>query len=756
MNEIIILALAKKYADSVGEKVSREGFHVQVEQDRSILNSTGQEKIFYFLPKTSDNPTDGYDEYIYTNNAWEQVGSTDIDLSAYYTKTEIDNKGYLTQHQDISGKADKATTLSGYGITDAQSKIDNNNKLSSDLVDDTNNTNKFVTTNEKSAWNGKYDKPSGGIPSTDLASAVQTSLGKADTALQSHQDISGKENTSNKVTSISAQSTDDQYPTAKCVYDAIDSAIASQATDLSSATVTLSASSFTYDGTSKVPSVISVVLDGQTLISGTDYAVVSSPATNAGSYTLTVNGIGDYKGTITVNWAINKAQATISGADSIGVVGIGESQSETYTTTGDGAMSFSISDSSVATISNSGGQVTVTGVTAGSTMLTVTVADGTNYTGTTKTVSVAVTEASANTVFGVVWDYSLSSPALTRLTPQTDPLEVVTDCPTTEPTACVGTTGGQSDFDSYLPWSGMVRKNYVNGQITDFTSYDNGETYVFIPEFWSKIVDDSENSKMYFYISSEELTGFTKHPGSGRYIGRYQCDANFESKPNGYAKTNISLADFRTGISGVNNDRFVYDVHTYMAIVMLYIVEWANLNSQAKIGYGVAASSISAKPMGETDVLNYHTGRTSGVYSESAIQYRWIENIYYNAWDFLDGILINNGKVYVCLDSSKYSDTITNDYIDTGIIIPTNQGWIKNLDCLNNTYLFPKGIGGSNTTYVCDQVVGGQGLRCCLMGCNAHNHETAGGLFMIDFTNTPPLTHATVGARPIFKIGGDA
>lgn len=31
-----------------------------------------------------------------------------------------------------------------------------------------------------------YQKPSGGIPSTDLASAVQTSLGKADTALQSY------------------------------------------------------------------------------------------------------------------------------------------------------------------------------------------------------------------------------------------------------------------------------------------------------------------------------------------------------------------------------------------------------------------------------------------------------------------------------------------------------------------------------------------------------------------------------------------
>ena len=33
---------------------------------------------------------------------------------------------------------------------------------------------------------GTYSKPSGGIPKNDLASAVQTSLGKADTALQSY------------------------------------------------------------------------------------------------------------------------------------------------------------------------------------------------------------------------------------------------------------------------------------------------------------------------------------------------------------------------------------------------------------------------------------------------------------------------------------------------------------------------------------------------------------------------------------------
>jgi len=54
-----------------------------------------------------------------------------------------------------------------------------------------------VTESTVSGWGftkntGDYTKPSGGIPKSDLADDVKASLGKADTALQSHQDISGK------------------------------------------------------------------------------------------------------------------------------------------------------------------------------------------------------------------------------------------------------------------------------------------------------------------------------------------------------------------------------------------------------------------------------------------------------------------------------------------------------------------------------------------------------------------------------------
>lgn len=55
--------------------------------------------------------------------------------------------------------------------------------------------------------NGKYSKPAGGIPKTDLASAVQTSLGKADTALQSHQTVTLASGTNNGTLKITVNGT---------------------------------------------------------------------------------------------------------------------------------------------------------------------------------------------------------------------------------------------------------------------------------------------------------------------------------------------------------------------------------------------------------------------------------------------------------------------------------------------------------------------------------------------------------------------
>ena len=45
----------------------------------------------YFTPKQNPVSPNIYDEYVYVNNSWELIGTTQIDLSDYYTKTQVDN-----------------------------------------------------------------------------------------------------------------------------------------------------------------------------------------------------------------------------------------------------------------------------------------------------------------------------------------------------------------------------------------------------------------------------------------------------------------------------------------------------------------------------------------------------------------------------------------------------------------------------------------------------------------------------------------
>ena len=64
-------------------------------------------------------------------------------------------------------------------VAGLQSEITSDNKLDSDLVDDTNQTHKFVSTSEKSTWNGKQDAIS------DLAT-IRSGASKGATSVQSY------------------------------------------------------------------------------------------------------------------------------------------------------------------------------------------------------------------------------------------------------------------------------------------------------------------------------------------------------------------------------------------------------------------------------------------------------------------------------------------------------------------------------------------------------------------------------------------
>ena len=101
-------------------------------------------------------------------------GIPDTDLSAA-VQTSLGKAD--TAIQDVSGKADKVAnaTENDFAGLDSNGNLKDSGKKASD----------FATAAQGALADTAYQKPSGGIPSTDMASGVQTLLGKADTALQS-------------------------------------------------------------------------------------------------------------------------------------------------------------------------------------------------------------------------------------------------------------------------------------------------------------------------------------------------------------------------------------------------------------------------------------------------------------------------------------------------------------------------------------------------------------------------------------------
>ena len=133
----------------------------------------------------------------------------------------------------------------------------------------------------------------------------------------------------------------------------------------------------TYTGSTQTQNP-TVKLGDKTLTAGTDYTLSYSNNTNAGTATVTITGIGNYTGTISKSFTINKATPTLTFAStSITKTTQDAAFTNTLTKKTDGSVTFKSSNTSVATVNSTSGKVTIKG--AGTTTITATAAAGTNY-----------------------------------------------------------------------------------------------------------------------------------------------------------------------------------------------------------------------------------------------------------------------------------------------------------------------------------------------------------------------------------------
>ena len=178
--------------------------------------------------------------------------------------------------------------------------------------------------------------------------------------------------------------------------------------NLSDCTINISPSSYTYDGTAKKPT-ITLRYNGKVLVNNTDYTVSYSNNTNAGTGTVKMTGKGNFIGTVSKTFTINKATPTLSFASSsVSKKTTDSAFTNTLTKKTDGTVTFKSSNTSVAAVNSSTGQVTIKG--AGTTTITATATAGTNYNAGTASYTLTVT---TNTIdlsnltysFGNYWDY---------------------------------------------------------------------------------------------------------------------------------------------------------------------------------------------------------------------------------------------------------------------------------------------------------------------------------------------------------------
>lgn len=351
-------------------------------------------------------------------------------------------------------------------------------------------------------------------------------------------------------------------------------------------------------------------------------------------------------------------------------------------------------------------------------------------------------------------------------------------------TTTVGTYT-QPDFDNIFPWSHMRRctlwdngtvNYYLNatntslkatGGLSDLTGVD-GQVMVEIPKFY--VSHTFTGATHDWEVSRFNISGFSIHNAfikngvevDYRYIGAYEgsmWDATTSAMvPSANIITNMyASGDKLCSVSGeypkVNEMRSEFramaaergagwrqqDFDLISAVQLLYLIEYADFNSQSTIGYGrtqllggswTADSYIGqcGKSNTDGDGTNSVAGNTNNAY----MTYRGIENFYGDVWNWVDGININNNIPYVSNNDSDWADDTSTNYINLGVTLSNTNGYQTTLADTDRGFL-PSSVGGSSSTYISDHYYQNSGWRVVRLGGDADDGAYAGAFCMIAY-----------------------
>ena len=303
-----------------------------------------------------------------------------------------------------------------------------------------------------------------------------------------------------------------------------------------------------------------------------------------------------------------------------------------------------------------------------------------------------------------------------------------------------GASSYGSPFDNLQPWAGMVKSERTGG------------TMVSIPKFWYKLTQNGRG--MSIQIADRAVEGYSVSPahmdrGDGHgerdvvYIGRYHCNGTYKSGT-GSPRANMTRSSARSNIHNLGSTIWQSDFAMRFTLWLLYIVEFADWNSQAKIGYGCGNNS-SPQSMGYTDSMPYHTGTTQSSRTTYGLgtQYRNIEGLWDNVLDWCDGCYYNSNGLNIILNPSKFSDSSGGTAVGT----PSNGYPSAFTVKMTGGYplFIPTAANGSTETYSCDVWGFGSSVPCLYVG-GGYGQDASYGLFCVN-CNSASYADGHLGCR---------
>lgn len=181
----------------------------------------------------------------------------------------------------------------------------------------------------------------------------------------------------------------------------------------------------------------------------------------------------------------------------------------------------------------------------------------------------------------------------------------------------------ENNFDSLAPWSEIKSCNYdlttkkIKAWFGDANfKFDGskGDVFTYYPKTYWKIYQ--ENDYDYVLLADYPKAGFTEIDGffMGRYNGSVVADDGLLHTYSGLVPTtNKTIGAFRTLVKALG-DNFSQLDWRYFVVQMLYLVEYANYNSQSMLGNGIQSRKYLRTLVAENNTNRAIVGSSSGYY----------------------------------------------------------------------------------------------------------------------------------------------